>query len=242
MPDAKSRRAILEDAHRMYRAFWGNNIYNIDDILQPVPNYPDVRYLETEHIAPLSRSLLFIPNVLVVRKEYEVIYDTLSSYGGDRWIRPLTPTGGVVIAGQPGIGKHLSRSVFSFVHKCYPTLNLGKTHFLYYLLLRLLNKRQPVAFQMNKKFILFQQAGVVLDDYDSVNLLPPDTWALSDSQLGYESPCGAFLTSCKLRTAWVIQATSSAEHNRKRWEKEHSALMCWMDVPTLYEMMALGKV
>jgi hypothetical protein len=105
----------------VYRVFWGKDNYDIDVLLRPVPDHPDVKYLATEHIVTL-KSLGYMPTVLLVRKEYEVLYETLRSYKEIR--DPLLPAcgrGGVVIAGQPGIGKHLSLTVFSFGNKCYLT-------------------------------------------------------------------------------------------------------------------------
>jgi hypothetical protein len=105
-----------------------------------------------------------------------------------------------------------------------------------------LNDEQPVALQLNKRFILFQSTGVLLEDYKVANHIPPETWALSDSHANYKYPCDAFLTAITLGTAWVIQTTFPSERNWKRWKKEYSAVMCWMDVLSLDEMMALGKV
>lgn len=107
--DAQERRVILNDAHLIYRGFWGKNINNL---LQPVQNHPDVKYLATEHITPFNGRLVSIPNVLLVRKEYEVLYKDLWSYKVNRRKIPLIP-GGVVVVGQPGIGKRLSL-MFSF--------------------------------------------------------------------------------------------------------------------------------
>ena len=51
------------------------------------------RYLAAErpHIVSLRGSLLYGPTVYLVRKEYEIIYENLWSYKGDRMKDPLEP-------------------------------------------------------------------------------------------------------------------------------------------------------
>jgi hypothetical protein len=111
---------------------------------------------------------------------------------------------------------------------------------LYFLLFRLLNERQPVAFQVNSEFILFQSTGIQLFDITSLygQSIPPGTWALSDSHTHFERPCSAFLTA--RTTAWIVQTTSPEEERWKSWHNECFAEMYWMDVFSLDEVNALG--
>jgi hypothetical protein len=114
---AQERQGILNAAHLLYHEFWGENINNLLDF---VPGHPNVKYLATEPIASLNGSLVYIPSILLVRKEYEDLYDALWSYETNRTRKPLIP-GGVVVAGQPGIGKHVSLTMFSFDNKTNAT-------------------------------------------------------------------------------------------------------------------------
>ena len=126
----------------MYYAFWAKNL---DELLQPVPGYPNLMYFTREQIKLLKRCF-YGENVLLVREEYKDVYNALWRYKAPR-------RGGVVVAGQPGIGKHAQSLVVSFANAAP---DLGKTCFLYYVLLRLLCEQQPVALQVDKRYILFQ--------------------------------------------------------------------------------------
>jgi hypothetical protein len=88
----------LEAAHVVYHQFWGNDI---NELLQPVPGYPDVKYLPTKYTAPLRSSLLYGPVILLVREEYKTLYNNIWSY------KKFPERGGVVVSGQPGIGMHI---------------------------------------------------------------------------------------------------------------------------------------
>lgn len=148
-------------------------------------------------------------------------------------------TGGVVVVGRPGIGMHPFADCGLLCSQSPP--NLGKTCFLYYLLLRLLNQKQPVAFQVKERFFLFQSSGVLLCDSSSgEEHTPPGTWALSDSHVGYEVPCGAFLAASQMGDAWLVQSSSPSTVNWERWQKEQSAILHWMKVFSFAEIKALG--
>ena len=120
--------------------------------------------------------------------------------------------------------------------------NLGKTCFLFYLLLRLLSEEKSVAFQANSVFVLFQSTGVSLYDNTSLTgpLIPHGSWALSDSRVRFELPCDAFLTASRGRNAWIVQTASPSERRWSLWLKEHKGDIYWMDVPTLEDVIALG--
>ena len=102
--------------------------------------------------------------------------------------------------------------------------------------------RKTVAFQVDDKFLLFQDTGVRLCDITSYSgqIIPDGTWALADSQTGFENPCAAFLNACKSGRAWVVRTTSALEDKWKSWEHAYGADMYWMDVVTLDELNALG--
>ncbi len=117
------------------------------------------------------------------------------------------------------------------------TKSKGKTCFLYYLLLKLLNLKKTVAFHVNDQFILlFQDTGVHLHN-TSFGSLPKGTWALTDSRLEL---CGAFLFGLYSGTAWIVQTTSPSEAKWRRWQKVHTSPVYYMDVCSLDELLALG--
>jgi hypothetical protein len=228
--ELEARQAVLEAAHLVYYKFWGKNL---DEILQPVPDCGNFKHLTNEQILSLRLNRLnYDEDVLLVRGEYEVTYRDLWSYNEGAPAR-----GGVVVTGQPGIGMHLSLTVVSFADDNHPTPNLGKTCFLYYLLLRLLSVGQPVALQVADIIVLFQRTGVQLSDNTSrTGQLPDGTWALTDSHTGFDKPCTAFLT----KDVWVVQTTSPSPARWQSWLKERKAIVHWMDVVPLDEIIALG--
>ncbi|KAH8990815.1 hypothetical protein EDB92DRAFT_1816611 [Lactarius akahatsu] len=131
-----------------------------------VPDHGEFQYLKKGQIDSLGlAALLYNESALLIRKEYKVIHDDLRSYERD----PTRRGGGVVVTGQPGI---------------------GKSCFLYYLLLRLLGTRTPVAFQVERKFVLFQETGVQMCgcEADNGRIIPSRAWALADSHPGFDQP------------------------------------------------------
>jgi hypothetical protein len=68
----------LEAAHLVYYRFWGRNL---NDILQPVPNYDGFKSLTEEQVDSLKLEyLLYKEAVLLVRKEFEDSYEPFKSY------------------------------------------------------------------------------------------------------------------------------------------------------------------
>jgi hypothetical protein len=232
----ESHQKRLEAAHLVYYELWGKDL---DKLLQPVPDSNNFKYLTKKQIDSLGlRRLGYDEVVLLVRDEYKLAYNDLCSYNK----RLKGRRGGVVVTGQPGIGMHFSLTVVSFANNHHPTPNVGKTCFLYYILLRLLSEKQPVAIQLGNTFILFQPTGVLLSDDTDLSgfAIPCGTWTLSDSQTGFEKPCPAFLAACKAGNAWIVQTTSPSRTKWSSWHKERKAVKYWMDVFSLDEMIALG--
>jgi hypothetical protein len=201
-------------------------------------------YLTKQKIDELGlRRLDYDGKALLVRKDYEIAYGDLENYSATS-----TRSGGVVVTGQPGIG-----AVCTSRRPRTPSLiitalhNIGKTCFLYYVLLRLLCEEKTVAFQANNHFLLFQNTGVQIS-LDSSGLddagenIPHRTWALTDSHPEYVHPCKAFLTASRRGRAWIVQTTSPSSKRWSEWHKYRSAYIYWMDVFPLDELSALGYV
>ena len=214
----------------------------MEDIFQAVPGRGDYRYLTTQKIHDLGlRTLFYEANVLLVRKEFEISYEELEKYKAGPY-----ESGGVVVTGQPGIGLHLSPTTDSFTNNHY-FHNLGKTCFLYYLLLRLLCEEKTVAFQLNNHFVIFQKTGVEFAPNssgfeDAGSVIPHGTWALTDSRDNYAQPCKAFVAASTLNGAWIVQTTSPSSNNWRHWHKYLYAYIYWMDLISFDELTVLGYV
>jgi hypothetical protein len=93
---------------------------------------------------------------------------------------------------------------------------------------------------VDEKYILFQDTGVFLYDLFSAYPIKPETWALTDAHAGFWQPCKAFKAACILGKAWIVQTTSPSTKKWREWSKELKAIIHWMEVISLDEMMALG--
>lgn len=234
----QTRQGLLEAAHCLYYEFWGSNL---DTHLQPVPNSGGLTYLPQEKINRLHLRdwFFYFEDALLVRDEYKVAYNDLLSFHED----PMSKGSGVVVLGQSGIGMHVSLTAVSFANNCHLTPNLGKTSFLYYLLFRLLSEKRTVAFQVKRKFIVFQATQVLLhnaEDPLAAMFISNGSWVLSDSRVYFEEPCPAFFSAAEAGNGWVVHATSPPKDKSDAWQKMYTAY--WMDVLTLDELNALGYV
>ncbi|KAH9071569.1 hypothetical protein EDB83DRAFT_257774 [Lactarius deliciosus] len=217
-PAFEGHRRLLEAAYLVYYQFWGKDVNNS---LRPVSGCENIKYMTEEQICDLGfrRCLGYDEVVLLVRKEYEYAYGQLRSYEGDS----KTKGGGVVVLGQPGI---------------------GKTCFLYYTLFCLLSEKKQVAFQRGRHFVFFTGTGVEICGYTHINgiAIPSGTWALTDSCPGFERPCEAFFEASGAGRAWIVQTTSPSARNYSSWQKKRKAVLFWMQVFPLNELKALAKI
>ncbi len=223
------KRELLEAANLVFHDFWGEN-KNLDIALHRVPGHDSFQYLTEEKVNSLYlRTLGYPGNALLIRPEYEAMYNELLSSNSESH-----GVGGVVVTGQPGIGMCLSPTV-SFLNVNQVQ---GKTCFLYYLLFRLLNLEKTVALQVEDLVVLFEDTGVLL--YDAYFTIPNGTWMLTDSHVKYRDPCGAFLHAHSARTGWMVQTTSPLVARWEEWQKEHASPVYYMDVFSEDELLALA--
>jgi hypothetical protein len=123
------------------------------------------------------------------------------------------------------------------------TLNAdqGKSTFLYYLLLRLLSQKKPVALQMRHHFLLFNDNDVEMHPLDdaSLDVFPPGTWTLSDSNEETEQPCFTFLNAARQKITWNVQTATPSSEMWNVSKKQHNTVMFVMKHFTLEEITAL---
>ncbi|KAH9051098.1 hypothetical protein EDB87DRAFT_1836808 [Lactarius vividus] len=209
--------AEMRTAERLYDKLWGKDL---SVILKEISDNGNTwEYVPKKHIDSLDLVNLGYPDEhgLLVRPEYVVAwedfdYDTAKEKG----------QGGVVVTGQPGI---------------------GKTCFLYYLLFRLLSEGTPVSLQLAPHILVFRDDGVYRHPQDAApDYLPRGTWALSDAGRVNEKPCNTFLNAAGRYTTWIIQTTSPLETRWKEWAKQHGAVTFVMKGFSAAEITALGKV
>ncbi|KAH9003452.1 hypothetical protein EDB86DRAFT_2362458 [Lactarius hatsudake] len=207
----------MQAAERLYDKLWGKDL---SVILEEISDNGNTwKYVPKKHIDSLNMADLGYPDDhgLLVREEYDAAwrsfnYDTAKSKG----------QGGVIVTGQPGI---------------------GKTCFLYYLLFRLLSKGTPVSLQLAPYVIVFRDDGVYRHSQQAEpDYLPTGTWALSDAGRLDEKPCPAYKDAAGRRKAWIIQTTSPLEDRWRQWKKQYTAVMFVMQGFSAEEITALGKV
>ncbi|KAI9456403.1 hypothetical protein BJY52DRAFT_564652 [Lactarius psammicola] len=208
----------MRAAETLCDKLWGKDL---KVILEEIPDDDGTiwKYVPRKEIGALEMWKIGYPGKhgLLVRPEYEVAwkesdYDTAIK---NEWA-------GIIVTGQPGIGKSL---------------------FLYYLLFRLLSEETPVALQLPSFFIVFQDDGVYRHPLTAApHHLPMGTRALSDSNNEGKHPCSAFLGAARQKNALIIQATSPSEDRWKNWSKECGAVKFVMNHFSIEEMAALGTV
>lgn len=210
---------VLQAAQNLRNVVWQET--DLDSKLLDVSGDNDVtlKYVPKDYLDSLGiRQLGYTEDILLVRAEYDTALEEI-----DREDAISKKKYGVIITGQPGI---------------------GKSCFLYYLLLRLLNQKMPVAFELPHHFLVFHDDDVDMHplNLDNPDVFPTGTWALSDSSIKDKVPCSAFRSAAKRGIAWIVQTTSPSEERWKAWKKELSASMYVMDYFSKVEMTALGKI
>jgi hypothetical protein len=231
----------MQAAENLHEKNWGKDL---SVILEEIYDHEEIpwKYVPKKHIDSLEMAQLgYYEKGLLVRAEYTAAFDELCPKAEKNGI-----CRGVVVIGQPGIGI-LSLLFIDNAINCLLNANPGKTCFLYYLLLRLLSRRTPVALELPHCFLIFHDDGVNIHHLNMLNtdVFPRGTWALSDSFGSHErimEPCSIFQTASLQKRAWLVQTTSPLEKRYKDWKKQCKAEMFVMDYCSINEIMALGFV
>ncbi|KAH9164837.1 hypothetical protein EDB89DRAFT_385511 [Lactarius sanguifluus] len=207
----------MRAAERLYNKLWGKDLSVIVEEISDNGN--TWKYVPKKHMDSLEMTKLGYPDEhgLLVRPEYDVAWDDFdydtARKKGQR---------GVVVTGQPGI---------------------GKTCFLYYLLFRLLSEGTPVSLQRSNHILVFQDDGVYRYPQDAEpDCLPARTWALSDSGHRAKQPCDVFFDATEQYAAWIIQTTPPLEERWREWAKQLTAVTFVMNGFSAAEITALSKV
>ncbi|KAH8988881.1 hypothetical protein EDB92DRAFT_1817364 [Lactarius akahatsu] len=203
-------------ARKLHNEVWGQDL---NPELRDVPGNSTLKYLPNAYLDSLElRVLGYTEKCLLIRAEYDIAFRDFNPQGAINRM-----CSGVVVTGQPGI---------------------GKSCFLYYVLLRLLSRRSPIAIQLPGHFLVFSSDGVEIHPLNQTNynVFPAGTFALSDSNEEVKAPCSAFLGAAKQGRAWIVRATSPLEERWREWKKQRSADIFVMDHPTVDEIESLGKI
>ncbi|KAH9074282.1 hypothetical protein EDB83DRAFT_2549740 [Lactarius deliciosus] len=209
--------AEMRAAERLYDKLWGKDL---SLILEEISDNGNTwKYVPKKHMDSLEMTAFGYPDKygLLVRPEYEVAWGDFDYDTARKKDRR-----GVIVTGQPGI---------------------GKTCFLYYLLFRLLSEGTPVSLQRSNHILVFRDDGVYRHPQDAEpDCFPARTWALSDSSHRAKQPCDVFMDAAQQYIAWIIQTASPLEENWRGWAKQLTAVTFVMNEFSAEEITALGKV
>jgi len=113
---------------------------------------------------------------------------------------------------------------------------LGKSTFLYYVLLRRLEDKLPTAVQLTQRhYYIFDGSGAVVRPSSFFDSRLSECWALTDSNANVTQPCEAFQSKA-LR---IIQATSPKPARWNEWYKQRSGMWVIVDPPSVPEIAAI---
>ncbi|KAH9160707.1 hypothetical protein EDB89DRAFT_2235568 [Lactarius sanguifluus] len=200
----------LQAAWDLYRVMWGQPL----PVAETVHGQQDkLTYVPSERLRELGLKWLgFDEDVLLIRPEY------ITAFGSLDLGLSMQRRDSVAIIGHPGI---------------------GKTSFLYYVLLHRLSSKSPTAFQLLGGSILFDAGG----PRGFSGTIPEQTLALADSSTTDNmEPCNAFQTAAKAQAVRIVQTTSPAQNNWKRWHKNLKATRYVMDYFSSEEIDTLGNI
>ena len=117
-----------------------------------------------------------------------------------------------------------------------PIPYLGKTTFLYYVLLLRLELKLPMAIQLGtQEYFIFDESGTVVC---LINVCDPQLkkcWALTNSNAHVTQPCEIFMSTASL----VVQTTSLKLERWKEWTKQMYGLWIVVDLPLVSEIATI---
>ena len=117
-----------------------------------------------------------------------------------------------------------------------PIPYLGKTTFLYYVLLLRLGLKLPTAVQLGtRKYIIFDESGAVVRPINARDSRLKKCWALTDSNAQVTQPCEVFMSVARL----VVQITSPKPERWKEWTKQMYGEWVVVDPPSVSEIAAI---
>ncbi|KAF8525778.1 hypothetical protein BU17DRAFT_62351 [Hysterangium stoloniferum] len=187
-------------------------------------------------LAPLTQSAVYprgSPMTILVRESYTEMFHRV-------WMRALKssdPTDtGVLITGQPGNGTYSTPLMLRKIVIVF----LGKTLFLFYLLVRLLQQKQNVLFSLDgRQLFLFFHDAVYLAKA-GMDPIPPTAkplspnvfiWSLFDISARQEPPFPLLSCYC-----FPVQTASPDPVRYKIWTKETTALIAGLPLWTREEL------
>ena len=122
-----------------------------------------------------------------------------------------------------------------------PIPYLGKTTFLFYLLLYRLEHELPTAVQLNGEYyFIFDKHGATIHPVKQEAVQQEDErlkecWALADSNAYVIQPCRVFST----KAGRIIQTTSPKLERWKEWKKQVRGTLVVADLPSVPEIAAI---
>jgi hypothetical protein len=116
---------------------------------------------------------------------------------------------------------------------------LGKTTFLFYLLLYRLERKLPTAIQLGAlHYFIFDEQGAKVHSLSESDPRLEKCWALTDSNDVVSQPCEVF----KARAERAILTSSPKPERWKEWIKQKNGYCIISDLPSVPEIAAIASV
>jgi hypothetical protein len=206
-----------------------SNVVNVGDGTTDISGDVTYRYID---LGPDLTPFFGRYSTILLRQEYPAVLRHL------RDVQSEPNTGGAVVTGQPGIGQPSRRLLNNS-----DNWDIGKSFFLYYILIERVLDAEPTLFQLDSKraFMLFGQADVCVHHLERIDTEKyPGAWALVDSNASINEPRGEL---CVFESRFfLIQATSPQPSRWKEWAKQRDAPLVVMEAWSWQELYIGGFV